>query len=122
MGSEEPPRSVPHGERRRHPRHERWFPVTVDVAGREVWSICRDVSETGMLVASRQPVPPGTPIVLRFKLGAADSDDQVVEAKVVRCERNEDDLGLAFPARLGIHFDRPIEALERGLRETPARR
>lgn len=114
-------RSGPVSERRRFPRFQRWFPVTVDVAGREVWAICRDVSETGMLVAARQAVDPGTTITLRFKVAASDSAEQVAEARVVRCERNDDDLGLAFPARLGIHFDRPIEALERGLREEPGR-
>ena len=108
-------------ERRRFPRFQRWFPVTVDFEGREVWAICRDVSETGMLVAARQPVPAGTAITLRFKVAAGDNSEQVAGARVVRCERNDDDLGLAFPARLGIHFDRPIEALERGLREESAR-
>jgi hypothetical protein len=116
MTNEEARRSAEVGERRRYPRHQRWFPVTLDISGREVWAICRDVSETGMLVAARQPIDAGTAITLRFKVGAADTEEQVVEARVVRCERNDDDLGLAFPARIGVHFARAVEALERGLR------
>jgi hypothetical protein len=85
--------------------------VTLEVAGREVWSICRDVSRTGILVAARQAIDPETLVLLRFRLAPNDPVEHAVQAIVVRCEQNETELGLAFPWRLAIQFDEPDAAL-----------
>ena len=101
----------PASDRRRYHRYERWFPVTLEVAGRPVWSICRDVSRTGILVAARQAIDPGMAVLLRFRIAPSDPVEREVEAAVVRCEQNESELGLAFPFRLAIEFAVPDESL-----------
>jgi hypothetical protein len=103
VGSSHPPGS----ERRRYERHSLWFPVTLELAEREVWSICRDVSRTGLLVSARQPVPVGTKVTARFKIVVSQPEEWVLEAKVVRCEENASELALAFPSRIAIEFDEP---------------
>jgi hypothetical protein len=95
----------PGSERRQYERLELWFPVTLDVAGREIWSICRDLSRTGIQVSARQRVPVGTPITVRFRVSPHDTTERVAEGKVVRCEDNETELGLVFPARVAVRFD-----------------
>lgn len=109
----------PSSERRRYHREERWFPVTIEVAGVPVWSICRDISPTGILVSARQTLATGTEVVLRFRLTPTDGEERVMHALVVRCEQNETELGLAFPCRLAIQFHEIEEAL-RGASESPA--
>ena len=116
MGNEsEPPSAGSANERRRHPRHGRWFPVTLEAGGRDFGCICRDVSEAGMLVAARHEVVVGTALTLRFKLSPNDADERIVQGRVVRCERGGTEQGLDFPIRLGIYFDQGIEAFERGV-------
>jgi hypothetical protein len=87
-----------------------WFPVTLDVAGLEIWSICRDVSERGFLVAARQALPVGTTVMARFKVTPTEQD-RSVSAKVVRCEQEASEFALAFPSRLGLEFDAPDSEL-----------
>ena len=126
--SERPPSSEPHSdgggdggsERRRYKRHQMWFPVTIDVAGLEIWSICRDISECGLLVSARQALPVGTVVTARFKLTPNESD-RTVSAKVVRCEQEESEFALAFPSRLGLEFDEPDADLGQILAGTPER-
>jgi PilZ domain len=105
--SETPPSS----DRRQYRRYALWFPVTLDVGGRAVRSICRDVSRRGILVSARQLVAGGTAVTVRFHLTPNDPKEHEVPARVVRCEQNENELGLAFPFRLAIQFDAPDEAL-----------
>ena len=101
----------PSNDRRHFHRYELWFPVTLEVAGRPVWSICRDVSRRGILVSARRAVDAATPVTLRFRIAATDADERAIDATVVRCEQNASDLGLAFPWRLAIRFENLDDAL-----------
>lgn len=98
-------------DRRRFHRYELWFPVTLEVAGRAIWSICRDVSRRGILVSARQSIPRETPLIARFRITPTDEEERAVGATVVRCEQNPSELVLAFPWRLAIQFENLDEAL-----------
>lgn len=101
----------PANDRRKFHRYELWFPVTLDVEGRSVWSICRDVSRRGILVSARQPIEEGMAVTVRFRTAPTDKDEHAVDATVVRCEQNPSELVLAFPWRLAIQFVNLDEAL-----------
>ena len=110
-------------EKRTYVRYPIWFPVTLKVREgmregvpegvpegveeAEVWTICRDASPGGLLVASVGPLELEQRVVASFRLGP-DAPDRHVNARVVRVRRAGDDLALPFPFRVAIAFDEPI--------------
>lgn len=97
-------------EKRNYRRRAIWFPVTLIIEGREVWSICRDVSAGGVLLSATLPLPVGVGVDARFKI-RRDALERVVKGAVVRQEQPEDELALAFPFRFAVEFEAPIEDL-----------
>src|SRR5580704_17925464 len=109
----QPPPSGPVSERRHYVRYVLWFPVTLVTTEGKIGAICRDVSPGGMLVSAAVVVPPDSALTCRFRLSVDTSDELVARGRVIRCERNVDDLELVFPYRVAISFDpRPPEIEE----------
>jgi hypothetical protein len=106
----------PISERRSYVRYVLWFPVTLHVEQGKLGCICRDAGPGGMLVSSPVPLEAGSAIRCQFRLSLDTKDELVAEAKVLRCERNADELELVFPHRIAITFDPPRLDLEEHLR------
>jgi PilZ domain len=111
-------------ERRSFERYVIWFPVTLRVADpsggepmtEEIGTICRDASSGGLLVSSPIQLKPETPVVCAFRLTIESHVDVSSAGVVLRVERNEGDMVLAFPYRLAISFDPARPDIEEMLR------
>jgi hypothetical protein len=98
-------------EKRNYRRYDVWFPVTLDVAGLEVWAICRDASSAGVLISSVSAIAVGTVVSARFKVSREVERERTILASVVRSEVNADALVLAFPHRVALAFECPVPEL-----------
>ena len=115
------PPSGPVSERRQYHRYVLWFPVTLLTTEGKIGAICRDVSSGGMLVSAAVVVPPDSALTCRFRLSAEASDELVTRGRVIRCDRNVDDLELVFPYRVAIAFDPRPPEIEEALKNAQAR-
>lgn len=104
-------------ERRIYQRYVIWFPVTLRAGDEEVGTICRDASSGGLLVSSPIQLKPRTPVVCAFRLSVQSHIDVSSGGVVLRVERNEGDMVLAFPYRLAIGFDPARPDIEEMLRD-----
>jgi hypothetical protein len=104
-------------ERRTYERYVIWFPVTLRAGDEEIGTICRDASSGGLMVSSPIQMKPGTPVVCAFRLSIESRTDVSSAGVVLRAERNEGDLVLAFPYRLAIIFDPARPDIEEMLRD-----
>jgi PilZ domain len=103
-------------ERRIYERYVIWFPVTLRAGDQEVGTICRDASSGGLMVSSPIQLQPKTAVVCAFRLTVESHVDVSLAGVVLRVERNDGDLVLAFPYRLAIGFDPARPDLEEMLR------
>lgn len=103
-------------ERRIYQRYVIWFPVTVRADEDEIGTICRDASTGGLMVSSPIQLEPKTPVVCAFRLSIESHADVSASGVVLRVERNEGDMVLAFPYRLAIGFDPARPDIEEMLR------
>lgn len=97
-------------DRRVYRRYAIWFPVVVVVGSNEIWAICRDASSGGFLASAVTPIDVGVRVQARFRV-TPDGPERTVTAVVVREAANRDELHLAFPYRVALEFEQPIEAL-----------
>jgi hypothetical protein len=117
----QPPTSGPVSERRHYSRYVLWFPVTLVTTEGKIAAICRDVSSGGMLVSAAIAVPADSALTCRFRLSVETSDELVTRGRVIRTERNVDDLELVFPHRVAIAFDSRLPEIEELLKNAQAR-
>ena len=110
----------PMPERRSFVRYVLWFPVTIDSQGTKIASICRDASPGGMLVSAAAMLAAGGQVTCQFRLSVDSPEELAITGKVIRSERNADELELVFPFRVGITFDPPRTDLEEQLRHAQA--
>jgi PilZ domain len=101
-------------DRRAYRRYELWFPVTLKIAEREVWGICRDASPGGLKVSTNVVVAPGSAVTAVFRVAPGEIEHRV-EGVVTRSWQNEHELMLAFPGRIAIEFAQPVPELEQDL-------
>lgn len=95
-------------ERRKHLRAKISLNgVLVGEDGREIEISSVNISESGMLIAAREPVEEFTVVSAVLRLPGPDNGEEEVE---VYCEsvvvRIEYDSGSEFPYRLAVHFSR----------------
>ena len=133
-------------EKRVYVRYVRWFPVTLSPAegtgpvrsssrpppsdagvpsskrlgSGKIGAICRDASTGGMLVSSPVLLETDRRITCSFRISLQDSIDFSIEGRVVRGERNVDDLELVFPFRIAISFEPPLPDIEERLKNAQA--
>jgi hypothetical protein len=103
-------------ERRNYARYVIWFPVTLLTSDGAVGAICRDVSPGGMLLSCARNLPADSITTCRFRLSLDDTDETTIRGRVLREERNVDDLELVFPFRVAIEFDTPRPDIEERFR------
>jgi hypothetical protein len=108
-------------EQRDYVRYALWFPVTVELGDLKIGTICRDASTGGVLLSSPVMVENGKGVNCRFRVSPADADELCLPGKIVRGERNADDLELVFPFRLAVGFEPPRLDIEELLKNAQAR-
>jgi hypothetical protein len=110
-------------EKRHHFRYVLWFPVTLVLPdGRAIGAICRDASVGGLLVSSPVLVAGGSPVTCSFRLSTAPSEkEQVTTGRILRCDRNDDDLELVFPYRVAVEFSPPPLDIEETLKRAESK-
>ena len=72
----------------------------------------RNISRTGMLVATAAKLALGAPVVVKFRLEPAEADTRVLEGTIVRFEKNDEDPGGLWPYMVAVEFDEPDPMLE----------
>lgn len=107
---------APANERRTYERYVIWFPVTLRAGDEEIGTICRDASSGGLMVSSPIQLKPRTSVVCAFRLSVESPVDVSSPGVVMRVERNDGDMVLAFPYRLAIGFDPARPDIEEMLR------
>jgi hypothetical protein len=110
-------------ERREHTRYTIWFPVTLAAGSREVWAICRDASQGGILIASCSRVEVGARVQVTFRVAPHEPTERTVEGTVVRMDPRAEvgDPGTPWPHHLAIAFDEPVPELEGQLQRHSSR-
>jgi hypothetical protein len=108
-------------DRRTYVRYVLWFPVTLITSQGTVGAICRDVSSGGMLLSCAANLPADSLTTCRFRLSQDAGDEIVVRGRVLREDRNADDLELVFPFRVAIEFEAPRNDIEEMLRHAQDR-
>jgi hypothetical protein len=103
-------------DRRTYERYVIWFPVTLRAGDEEIGTICRDASSGGLMVSSPIQLKPKTPVVCAFRFSVESQADVSSAGVVLRVERNDGDMVLAFPYRLAIGFDPARPDIEELLR------
>jgi hypothetical protein len=82
------------------------------VGEKEILTVCRDVSQTGILVSSPKWVEPGTDLKLTLRIPPEDPLERAARGHVVRSGANEDDPEGLWRYRIAIEFDEPIAELD----------
>ena len=107
-------------DRRGEDRHVAWFPIRLDADELgEGLAIAKDVSATGIGVASTFRFAVGAPVSLTLHLDPESGEAREVTGTIVRLMDNEEDPDGMWPFKMGIEFDDPdpelVEAIRRML-------
>ena len=106
-------------DRRTSPRFVVWFPVHVDgadEAGEGAVAVSRDVSRSGMLMASTDELVVGAEVTVTFRVVPVDGALREVKGTIVRIEKNEPGLAGPWPHKVAVEFEEPLPELEPVLR------
>jgi|SRR5690606_26790235 len=98
-------------ERRGVERHKAWFPVRIIGDAASGSALARDVSETGMLVATRKKFAVGDAVEVALLLEAEANSEAPLRGRIVRAGPNEEDPGGLWPFKVAITFETPHPAL-----------
>jgi len=105
----------PESENRRGmERHTAWFPVRIVGEAASGSALARNVSETGMLVATRKRFEVGDSVEIALLLAEASDPagpPASLRGTIVRSGRNEEDPGGLWPFKVAITFDEPSPEL-----------
>lgn len=98
-------------ERRGVERHKAWFPVRITGDAASGSALARDVSEMGMLVATRKKFSVGDAVEVALLLDTKSTPEIPLRGRIVRSGPNEDDPGGLWPFKVAITFETPYPAL-----------
>lgn len=105
-------------ENRAYRRYRVWLPVRVEADALEVaLAVSRDASEGGLLLSATGAMQVGARVELAFTLptSGTSGEERRASGTIVRVEPNPDDPEGAWPHRVAVRFDAPIEGLEAAL-------
>jgi len=75
--------------------------------GGEQLAVSRNVSETGLLIATGTRLEVGAPIKITYREEREDKEEHSVEGRIVRFDRNEDDPVGLWPYMVAVEFSKP---------------
>ncbi|MBV1860380.1 MAG: PilZ domain-containing protein [Nannocystaceae bacterium] len=97
---------------RRGPSRQRgWFAVRVANKGDDATTVAQNVSETGVLLVSRDAMSVGDTVMLSMHVDPANEPPWMLGGRVVRSLDNKADPGGLWPHKVAIVFDAPVPAL-----------
>lgn len=108
-------------ERRAHERFVVWFPVSMSDDAGEGFAVSKNISQTGILVATGDRLEVGAKVQLQFRVLPVDDSPRTLEGTIVRTMTNDEDPHGAWPFKVAIEFAGvapEIEALLRRARES----
>ena len=95
-------------DRRGESRHVAWFPIRLDADELgEGLAIAKDVSSTGIGIASAFKYAIGAPVTLTLHVDPKGGEPREVAGTIVRLMPNELDPDGLWPHKIGIEFDDP---------------
>jgi hypothetical protein len=104
-------------DRRNNDRQVAWFPIRLDADDLgEGIAIAKDVSETGICIASTFRYAVGAPVSLTLHLDPATDVTREVAGTIVRMMDNDEDPDGMWPHKIGIEFDDPDPELVESVR------
>jgi hypothetical protein len=109
-------------ERREANRYNVWFMMKLEKPSGdgEVAAVSHNASEKGMLFATGAKLEVGSPVKVKLRVHP-DAEERVIEAKIIRVQKNENDtLGL-WPHLVAVEIVPPMEDLDVVLSEAAAR-
>jgi hypothetical protein len=83
-------------------------------------AVSRNISRTGLLMATATKLEPGGTVTLTFKMEPIGPREHTVEGTIVRFEANEQDPDGLWPYMVAVEFVEPDPRLEAILREAGA--
>lgn len=99
-------------ERRGVERYATWFPVRIIADALSGSALARNVSETGMLVATRKRFAVGDPVEIALLIEPTGSpSSRAMRGTIVRSGPNEEDPGGLWPFKVAITFSEPNPAV-----------
>ena len=103
-------------DRRTSPRFVVWFPVHLDGDESGGVAVTKDVSRSGMLVATADELVVGAEVTVTFRVVPVDGALREVKGTIVRIEKNDSDAVGPWPHKVAVEFDQPLPELEPVLR------
>lgn len=104
-------------ERRLHDRYRLWLPARIAGADDRVQlAVGHDMSQKGSLLVTDVELQVGADIVLHVQIPPEAGDERRMEARVVRCDRNDADPNGLWPYRIAVEFTKADPGLEKELR------
>lgn len=86
-------------------RYAIWFPIKLEHQGSgEVIAISRNMSTSGLLLATASNIEVGAPVTIRFRAHVGDESEQELSGVIVRREDNAEDPGGLWPHRIAVQF------------------
>src|SRR5690606_24303829 len=92
--------------RRSVERYKAWFPVRITAEATSGSALARNVSETGMLVATRRKFAVGDPVEVALLLEES-KGSPALRGTIVRSGPNEEDPSGLWPFKVAITFEAP---------------
>jgi hypothetical protein len=83
-------------------------------------AVSRNLSATGMLMATAAELRVGTAVTVTFNLTLKEDAEHTVQGQIVRVEENASDPQGMWPHHVAVQFDDPLANIEPLLDELPA--
>ncbi len=105
-------------ERRIHHRYKLWVPTRIEGADapRSRLAVGHDMSQTGSLMVTSDERKVGEQIKLFIRVPPDSEEEQVICARVIRCEVNDADPNGLWPYRIAVAFEQAEPEFEELLR------
>jgi Tfp pilus assembly protein PilZ len=75
-------------------------------------AVSRNMSHSGMLMATARQLDEGSSVTLVFRLRLDDPEEHRIEGRIVRSQPNGDDPNGLWPYWVAVEFDQPATDLE----------
>jgi len=89
-------------------------------AGGDRLAVSRNISKTGLLMATATKLEPGGVVTLTFKMEPVGPSEHTVKGSIVRFETNDQDPDGLWPYMVAVEFGKPDQMLEAILTEIGA--
>jgi hypothetical protein len=75
-------------------------------------AVSRNISTSGVLMATARELDVGHAVTLRFRVTLKDDEEHVIKGTIVRFEKNQEDPDSLWPFMVAVEFGQPTPVLE----------